>query len=86
MALLSLLLGSLLNLSAMLFNNGKMPVLALHKKSQEHLLARCYLHKPLTRETRFKFLADIFSTPLGSFSIGDFFFCAGIIGLILGII
>lgn len=57
-------LGALMNWVAVTANGGKMPVRGMfHAKAS---------HRPMTRKSRLKWLCDIYTTPIGVASLGDF--------------
>jgi Family of unknown function (DUF5317) len=70
-----LLTGSSLNQTVMNANGGKMPV-AMDRSTIVVFDSR---HEPLTPQTRYKWLADIFWFPGYLFSLGDIFIYSSVV-------
>lgn len=69
-----LFVGSCANGLVVAANGWKMPVRGRIEESARH--------RPMISATRFKWLGDVIPVGLGIASIGDFFICAGILGVI----
>lgn len=75
------MLGVLLNILAVYFNGGKMPAITLKEELSGH--------KPITEDTRLRWLCDIWKVrhrnKVGAFSTGDVLIIGGVLTMWYGV-